>query len=79
MDDKATCIRSLAAMATGTVAEIAEVYGPEAANREAKDEPPASRGKGPEAIYATALWLREAYPGLRWARRRARRATAQSS
>ncbi len=64
--DKATCITSLNAMATGSVDDIAEVYGPEAINREAEHEPPATRGKGPEAIYATALWLREAYSDLRW-------------
>ncbi len=64
--DKATCIKSLNLMATGSVEEIAEVYGPEATNREAKDEPPATRGSGPEAIHATALWLREAYSELRW-------------
>ena len=64
--DKATCIKSLNLMATGSVEEIAEVYGPEATNREAKDEPPATRGSGPEVIHATALWLREAYSELRW-------------
>jgi predicted ester cyclase len=65
-DDKATCIRSLNLMATGTVDQFAEVYSPDAYNREAKDEPPTTRGKGPEAMYATALWLREAYSDLRW-------------
>jgi predicted SnoaL-like aldol condensation-catalyzing enzyme len=64
--DKATCIRSLSLMATGTVDEIAEVYDVDAYNREAKDEPPGTRGRGPEAIHATALWLREAYSDLRW-------------
>lgn len=64
--DKATCIRSLDLMATGTLDEIAEVYAPDATNREAKDEPPATRGTGPEAIHATALWLRTAHSGLRW-------------
>lgn len=65
-DDKALCIRSLNLMATGTVDDIIEVYTPDADNREAKAEPPATRGKGPEAIHATALWLREAYSDLRW-------------
>ncbi|WP_245561412.1 ester cyclase [Actinomycetospora chiangmaiensis] len=53
-------------MATGSLEEIAEVYGPEATNREAKGEPPTTRGRGPEAIYATALWLRQAYSDPRW-------------
>lgn len=64
--DKATCIKSLNLMATGSVDDIAEVYGPDATNREATDEPPATRGKGPEAFYATALWLREAFSDLHW-------------
>lgn len=64
--DKATCIRSLDLMATGTVEEFAEVYDPEATNREAKDEPPTTRGTGPEAFHATARWLREAYSDLHW-------------
>jgi predicted ester cyclase len=64
--DKATCIRSLELMATGSVEEFAEVYGPEATNREAKDEPSAARGQGPEAFHATARWLRAAYSDLHW-------------
>ncbi|MEJ2871754.1 ester cyclase [Actinomycetospora sp. OC33-EN08] len=64
--DKATCARSLALMATGTVEEMAEVYRADATNREAKDEPEATRGTGPEATHATALWLREAYSDLHW-------------
>jgi predicted ester cyclase len=64
--DKATCVKGLKQLATGSVEDIAEFFGPEATNREAKDEPPATRGKGPEAIHATALWLREAHADLRW-------------
>ncbi len=65
-DDKATCIRSMNLMATGTVDNLAEVYRPDATNREAKDEPPAARGTGPKAVHATALWLREAFTDLSW-------------
>ena len=65
-DDKATCIRSLELMATGTLEEMAEVYAPDAVNRESKAEPPATRGTGPEAFHATALWLRESHSDLRW-------------
>ena len=64
--DKATCIASLNLMATGTVEELAAVYGPDATNREAREEPAATRAAGPEAIHATALWLREAHSDLRW-------------
>lgn len=65
-DDKATCIRSLHLMASGTVADLAEVYHSAAVNREAKDEPPAARSIGPEALHATALWLRAAFTDLSW-------------
>jgi predicted ester cyclase len=39
---------------------------PDCVNHEAKDEPPAARGTGPDAIRATAVWLQEAYADLRW-------------
>jgi predicted ester cyclase len=35
-------------------------------NREAAIEPPAARGRGPGAWWATALWLRHAYADLHW-------------
>ena len=63
---KTLCERSIALMADGTLEEFRTVVHPEATNREAVDEPPAARGKGPEAFYATALWLREAYADLKW-------------
>ncbi len=64
--DKGICIRSLDLMATGTVDDLSEVYGPDAVNREAKHEPPLTRGTGPAAFYASALRLREAFAGLAW-------------
>jgi predicted ester cyclase len=63
---KAVCERSIHLMGTGTLEEFRTVIHPEATNREAVDEPPATRGRGPEAYYATALWLRAAYADLRW-------------
>ena len=63
---KALCIRSIELMASGTLAEFAEVIHPQATNREAKAEPPASRGVGPAAYFATAEWLRRAYADLAW-------------
>jgi predicted ester cyclase len=65
-DSKASCIRSIELMASGTLAEFAEVIHPEATNREAKTEPPAARGVGPAAYFATAEWLRDAYAELAW-------------
>jgi predicted ester cyclase len=63
---KELALRSIRLMADGSREEFAEVLHPEFLNHEAKDEPPASRGRGPEAAYATALWLRDAFAELRW-------------
>jgi predicted ester cyclase len=59
--------RSIQIMADGTPADFEAVVHPAAVNREAAAEPPACRGAGPAAFYATALWLRAAYADLRWA------------
>ena len=53
-------------MADGDLSDFEEVVHPDARNREADAEPPACRGTGPAAFYATALWLREAYDDLHW-------------
>jgi predicted ester cyclase len=58
--------RSIKIMADGDLAEFEQVVHPDARNREDVDEPPASRGRGPAAFYATALWLRAAYSDLKW-------------
>jgi predicted ester cyclase len=60
----ALAIRSMQIMATGTRAEFDDVVHPDAVNREGKDEPPESRGRGPAAFYATALWLRTWFDDL---------------
>jgi predicted ester cyclase len=64
-DAKATCVRSLEIMADGSLADFEAVVHPEAVNLEAAG-PSAGRGQGPEAFHAIALWLREAFTGLRW-------------
>lgn len=56
--------RSIRAMADGTLDDLRAVVHPEARNREAAQEPPACRGTGPEAFWATALWLRSAFDEL---------------
>ena len=66
LDFRALARRSIAIMATGGLADFEEVVHPDAHNREGVDEPPASRGRGPAAFYATALWLRAAYSDLKW-------------
>jgi predicted ester cyclase len=65
-DDKQAAIRSMRLMATGDLADLTAVYTADAVNREAKDEPPETRGTGPAALYATALWLRAAFSDLAW-------------
>lgn len=66
VDAKELCVRSIHIMADGTPEDFEAVVHPDARNREDVDEPPASRGRGPAAFYATALWLRGAYAELRW-------------
>lgn len=65
-DPRDVCVRSVHVMADGDLADFAQVIHPECRNREDVDEPPAARGRGPAALYATALWLRAAYAELRW-------------
>ena len=61
---KALGLRSVELMASGTRDEFDEVVHPDAVNHEGKDEPPESRGRGPAAFYATAVWLREWFDDL---------------
>jgi predicted ester cyclase len=63
---KAVALRSIELMRDGTLAEFEALIHPDAVNHEEKDEPPASRGRGPKPFYATALWLREAFADLDW-------------
>ncbi len=63
---KQLALRSIEIMGNGTPEDFEQVVHPQAVNREGKDEPPASRGQGPAAFYATALWLRAAYADLKW-------------
>ena len=63
-DAKLTAINSIHLMASGTLADLQAVYTADAVNREAKDEPPDTRGAGPSALYATAQWLRGAFSEL---------------
>lgn len=65
-EQKALCARSIHIMADGDLRDFAAVVHPNARNREAEAEPPACRGTGPAAFYATALWLRSAYADLHW-------------
>lgn len=58
--------RHFEAMTSGSIEELRAVVHPEATNREAKIEPPACRGRGPDAWHATAAWLHNMSPDLRW-------------
>jgi predicted ester cyclase len=62
---KAIATRSIEIMFNGERDEFAQVIHPDAINREAKAEPPATRGRGPAAYFATAQWLRAAFSDLR--------------
>ncbi|HZB75416.1 MAG TPA: ester cyclase [Solirubrobacteraceae bacterium] len=63
---KAIALRSIEMMATGTADVFAEVTHRDFFNHEQRDEPPATRGPGPEAAFGVARWLRAAYADLRW-------------
>jgi len=65
-DPTALCERIFAVVADGDLADFEAVIHPDAVNREARTEPPAARGRGPAAFYATALWLRAAFTDMRW-------------
>ncbi|PZF85576.1 ester cyclase [Jiangella anatolica] len=58
--------RSIRAVLAGSVADLAALVHPDAVNREAATEPPATRGAGPEAFHATGQWLRAAFDDLVW-------------
>ncbi len=60
----ALCIRSMDLMTEGSREDFEPVYDPEAVNREAAVEPPATRQPGPAGFWATAEWLRAAFSGL---------------
>ena len=51
---------------SGTLADLVALVHPDATNREAPHEPPATRGRGPEAFHATGEWLRAAFSDLSW-------------
>ena len=61
---KALCVRSMQIMVDGDLADFEAVVHPDGVNRESKDEPPETRGRGPVAFYATALWLRSWFDDL---------------
>ena len=50
----------------GTLADLAATVHPDATNREALAEPPATRGRGPQAFHATGEWLRAGFSDLAW-------------
>ncbi|MDL9947641.1 ester cyclase [Gordonia sp. ABSL11-1] len=64
--DAAVAIASLHAMGNGTLDDFGVLYTADVVNREAVAEPPDTRGEGPAAMYATALWLRAAFSDLAW-------------
>ena len=65
-DDATVAIAALHAMGSGTPADFRALYTSDVINRESEAEPPDTRGSGPEAMYATARWLRTAFSDLAW-------------
>jgi predicted ester cyclase len=60
----AVAVRAIRAMADGDRASFDPLYHPRAVTRDIV--PPSSRGPGPAGFYATALWLRKGFAGLRY-------------
>jgi predicted ester cyclase len=58
--------RAIQGVVQGSASELEAVVHPDAINREAAAEPPATRGRGPAAYLATSSWLRSAYSDLTW-------------
>jgi predicted ester cyclase len=58
--------RSIRGVIEGLAAELEAVVRPDATNREAAAEPPATRGRGPAAFLATSRWLSSAFSDLSW-------------
>jgi predicted ester cyclase len=56
--------KAIQVMAAGSLKQVARYVHPDATNRESNAEPFATRGKGPAAFHATALWLRAAFSDL---------------
>ena len=65
-EGKALAVATFEVMRTGELADFERIVHPEAVNREAVEEPPASRDRGPAAFHATKVWLHEAWADLRW-------------
>jgi predicted ester cyclase len=63
-DLAAAMVDGIQAMAAQDIATLNRTIHPEAVNREAVTEPPAARGRGPQAFLATACWLSSAFSGL---------------
>lgn len=58
--------RSIQGVMQGLAPELEVVIHPDATNREAVAEPPATRGRGPAAFLATSRWLSSAFSDLAW-------------
>jgi predicted ester cyclase len=57
-------VRAIRTMADGTLDDLRRHVHPDAVNREAAGEPPGARGRGPDAFWATARWLRSAFSDI---------------
>lgn len=58
--------RVFTAMGSGDLADFEVLIHPDAVNRAAVEQPLACRGRGPQAWYATAQWLRNFSCDLQW-------------
>lgn len=66
LDPIIVAVRSIHAMADGTISEFEPLYDPSALDRESVVQPPSSRVAGPAGFHSTALWLRAAFADLHY-------------
>ena len=66
LDAKALAAATLEIMRAGEPADFERIVHPDFVNREAVQEPPECRGRGPAAALATKRWLHEAFADLTW-------------
>ncbi|WP_188587104.1 ester cyclase [Gordonia jinhuaensis] len=64
-DATQVALRSMSDMGSGDRLDFDRTIHPDAINREAATEPSACRGRGPAAFWASAQWLRSAFPQVR--------------
>ncbi|MFD3705313.1 ester cyclase [Nocardia sp. NPDC058658] len=65
-ESKILAVMAVKLLNHGSLDDFAAIFAPTAVNRPGKYAPAPCRGRGPNAIHATSLWLRRAFTDLDW-------------